>query len=81
MDVPRWCGWQAGVVKNDDGSVNAPIGTILYWSGGVDTIPVGFALCDGNNGTVSSSKLFGGPPPARLVSNDYHTILAIQRVS
>lgn len=28
-----------------------PSGTILLWSGSIATIPAGFVLCDGNNGT------------------------------
>lgn len=28
-----------------------PVGTILSWSGSVDSIPTGWALCDGQNGT------------------------------
>ncbi len=28
-----------------------PSGTILLWSGSIATIPGGFVLCDGNNGT------------------------------
>lgn len=28
-----------------------PSGIICMWSGSIDTIPVGWALCDGNNGT------------------------------
>ena len=28
-----------------------PSGCILLWSGAADTIPAGFALCDGENGT------------------------------
>lgn len=31
--------------------VSAPLGSILYWSGSIDTIPDGWALCDGQNGT------------------------------
>lgn len=28
-----------------------PIGTITLWSGSIGSIPAGFLLCDGNNGT------------------------------
>lgn len=30
--------------------VRAPIGTIIVWSGSVDSIPTGWALCDGQDG-------------------------------
>lgn len=30
---------------------NAPIGSILFWSGSFDTIPQDWSLCDGQNGT------------------------------
>ena len=28
-----------------------PVGSILMWSGSVGSIPIGYALCDGQNGT------------------------------
>lgn len=31
--------------------VSAPVGTIVAWAGEIDTIPDGWALCDGTNGT------------------------------
>ena len=31
--------------------VKAPVGTIVVWSGTVEDIPTGWALCDGTNGT------------------------------
>ena len=33
------------------GSGNFPAGAIVAWSGSVDAIPVGWALCNGENGT------------------------------
>lgn len=36
-------------MKFNSGTV--PIGTIILWSGSVGSIPNGWALCDGNNGT------------------------------
>lgn len=41
-----------------------PIGSIIIWSGAVANIPVGFALCDGNNGTpdLRSKFVYGASP-------------------
>lgn len=35
-----------------------PVGVILLWSGSVDTIPSGWVLCDGTNGTPNLSHKF-----------------------
>lgn len=35
-----------------------PTGTILLWSGSVASIPAGFVLCDGNNGTPNLKDRF-----------------------
>lgn len=35
-----------------------PIGTILMWSGAVSTIPTGYRLCDGSNGTPDLRSRF-----------------------
>lgn len=35
-----------------------PKGAIIMWSGALDQIPTGFALCDGNNGTPDLSGRF-----------------------
>ena len=35
-----------------------PIGTILMWSGAADTIPAGFSLCNGTNGTPDLRSRF-----------------------
>lgn len=37
---------------------SAPIGSILYWSGALDTIPEGWAVCDGQNGTPNLTSSF-----------------------
>jgi hypothetical protein len=35
---------------NDKIESNLPTGCILIWSGSINSIPIGFALCDGSNG-------------------------------
>jgi hypothetical protein len=35
-----------------------PTGVILMWSGSIATIPTGWALCDGNNGTPNLTNRF-----------------------
>lgn len=35
-----------------------PVGVILLWSGAVDAVPAGWALCDGANGTPNLSGCF-----------------------
>jgi len=35
-----------------------PIGSIILWSGSIETIPAGFQLCDGTNGTVNLRDRF-----------------------
>ena len=58
-----------------------PIGGIILWSGSVATIPVGYALCNGSNGTPNLQDRFvvgagsgyavdstGGTPNAILLS-------------
>ena len=37
---------------------NLPGGVIVMWSGALDKIPAGWALCDGNNGTPDLSNRF-----------------------
>ena len=39
-----------------DGSI--PLGGIIMWSGTIATIPSGWALCDGNNGTPNLTNKF-----------------------
>ncbi len=61
-----------------------PAGVIVMWSGAVDKIPAGWALCDSNNGTpdlrdrfvlgwgpkaAKNSKLTGGEPAVELNIN------------
>ena len=43
----------AGVVKakSFDGGGAVPIGAVVMWSGAGNTVPKGWAICDGNNGT------------------------------
>lgn len=45
---------------NDDilGFVGIPTGVIAMWSGSVATIPSGWAICDGNNGTPNLTGRF-----------------------
>lgn len=38
--------------------ISARVGSILYWSGSIDTIPEGWALCDGQNGTPDLRERF-----------------------
>ena len=38
------------MVKASDFSL-VPSGVIALWSGSIDSVPLGWALCDGNNGT------------------------------
>lgn len=37
--------------NNNEDNGNIPSGTIVMWSGNQNSIPTGWALCDGNNGT------------------------------
>lgn len=37
---------------------DVPLGAVLFWSGSVATIPSGYALCDGTNGTSDLRGLF-----------------------
>jgi hypothetical protein len=39
-------------------SVNVPKGTVAMWSGSIATIPTGWALCDGSNGTPDLRNRF-----------------------
>lgn len=38
--------------------VNAPIGAIIVWSGTEDTVPQGWSICNGENGTLDLSGKF-----------------------
>lgn len=39
------------ILSTDLTATFLPVGTILLWSGSIATIPTGFALCNGSNGT------------------------------
>lgn len=45
----------AYALKSGDG---VPSGAIIMWSGSLDTIPAGWALCDGSNGTPNLMSRF-----------------------
>ena len=40
------------------GNGMAPMGSIVMWSGSISSIPTGWALCDGNNGTPNLKDRF-----------------------
>lgn len=49
-------GWRKPDVNNNEGggvttTVDLPSGIIVIWSGSTNNVPVGWALCDGTNGT------------------------------
>ncbi|MGB7582035.1 MAG: hypothetical protein WBL85_06265 [Sedimentisphaerales bacterium] len=46
----------AGGVSNNNGTL--PSGVIVMWSGLIASIPAGWALCDGNNGTLDLRDRF-----------------------
>lgn len=43
---------------SDFAGVGVPVGLIIMWSGSVATIPTGWNLCDGNNGTSDLRNKF-----------------------
>lgn len=45
-------------IGNSGGNSGVPSGCILIWSGAIDTIPNGWALCDGTNGTPNLKSRF-----------------------
>jgi microcystin-dependent protein len=46
-------------VANFEGPIaNLPFGSIISWHDAAETIPVGWALCDGNNGTPNLIETF-----------------------
>lgn len=51
---------QAGktVYVSGGGEISVPVGGIILWSGSVASIPTGWALCDGNNGTPDLTDRF-----------------------
>jgi hypothetical protein len=71
----------AGKSSSSHGS-SLPTGTILMWSGAIDAIPEGWALCDGRNNTPNLQSRFivgagsGGAPvynPNTAGEADQHT--------
>jgi len=46
------------MVEIDSSGSGIPKGCILMWSGSIATIPSGFALCDGSNGTPDLRNRF-----------------------
>lgn len=64
--------------KNEDMSTppqlnnGVPPGVIALWSGTIDTIPSGWALCDGNNGTPNLKARFvmGATTPSMIPSQN-----------
>jgi hypothetical protein len=47
----RWNGYAWDKVNAFIAPAGIPDGGIIMWSGAIDAVPEGFALCDGNNGT------------------------------
>lgn len=45
-------------IKNTSGSAKMPVGAIALWLGSLATIPVGWNLCDGGNGTPDMRSLY-----------------------
>lgn len=86
-------GWTASPVPNGPTGapgapgvpgIGVPLGGIILWSGAIGTIPTGFVLCDGNNGTPNLRDRFivgagntygvgavGGSADATLVSHSH----------
>jgi len=73
-----------GEAKCEVGGVEffmVPKGSIIMWSGDLDSIPSGWALCDGSNGTPNLSDKFiysvhSGENPGAVggTQNHYHTV-------
>lgn len=55
--VPKWEGAE-WVCADDADSGSIPSGIIVMWSGTTKTIPAGWALCDGTNGTPDLQEKF-----------------------
>lgn len=46
------CCWVYKISITSQGSIDSvPAGTILPWYGNISTLPIGYAYCDGSNGT------------------------------
>ncbi len=59
-------------------SNSLPKGSIILWSGTLDTIPEGWAFCDGQNGTPDLRGRFvwgANPPPAGAPSTQSHILV------
>lgn len=50
-------GWSCETIDTTP-AVGVPSGTIVMWSGAIDSIPVGWKLCNGSNGTPDLSGKF-----------------------
>jgi len=61
-----------------------PIGAIIIWSGTLATIPAGWALCDGTNGTPNLSSSFilgaGGATPYGNIGGSTTKIISINNL-
>ncbi|MCY1672116.1 hypothetical protein OVA07_14000 [Novosphingobium sp. SL115] len=51
-------GLDADLLDGQDRSQIAPSGMIVLWSGSLASVPVGWTLCDGNNGTPDLRNRF-----------------------
>jgi microcystin-dependent protein len=60
------------------GSLLIPTGVIVIWSGSIATIPGGWALCDGTNGTIDLRSKFvygaGILPVGNIGGSETHTL-------
>lgn len=45
-------------VEGISATIRMPLGCVIAWSGSIDTIPEGYSLCDGQNGTVDLRNAF-----------------------
>ena len=50
--------WQLRNRSGGDLDTSIPLGVITLWSGSIATIPTGWALCDGTNGTPNLTAKF-----------------------
>ena len=41
-----------------ESGIGLPVGAIIFWAGDINTIPEGFSLCDGTQGTPDLSGKF-----------------------
>lgn len=67
-----WSGFARFKTNKELSGQTVPIGAIMLWAGAVNAVPVGWALCDGANGTPDlKGKFIVGYDPADA---DYNTI-------